>query len=518
VTPGVLRIGVDVGGTNTDAVLIDEVGTVLAWTKTPTTEEPSEGIGAALAAIAPSIEAEVATVSLGTTHALNAVLRRRELGSVAVLRLAAPATRSVPPFAGWPDELRRPIDGGSAILAGGVEVDGRTHPTDRDEIRRFLAGLDEVEGLAITGPFSLQDPSQELEAAALAREVMGEQVSISLGHEVGGLGLLERENAAILNCALGEVARRVVEGFIRALKEHEIEASPFLTQNDGTMMSVERALELPVLTIGAGPSNSVRGAAALTGLTDGLVIDVGGTSTDVGAVVNGFPRESAVGANLGGIRTNFRMPDVVSVAAGGGTIVEADGSLGVESVGARLMSDALVFGGEIPTLSDAAVAAGRARMGDPERVRGRGWPRALGEAEQRVTDAIDRMKLTRGDAPVVVVGGGSVLLPDSLPGASEILGPAHADVANAFGAAIGLVSGEAEHVADVSPSGAGGSGREGASAACIDDARSRAVAAGADPARLETVWVDEIPLAYMDRPVSRLRAKVAGPPKDPRRT
>ncbi len=305
----------------------------------------------------------------------------------------------------------------------------------------------------------------------------------------------------------------MVDGFIRARKEYEIEASPYLTQNDGTMMSVERALELPVLTIGAGPSNSVRGAAALTGLTDGLVIDVGGTSTDAGAVVNGFPRESAVGANLGGIRTNFRMPDVVSVAAGGGTIVAADGSLGLESVGAGLTTDALVFGGETPTLSDAAVGVGRARMGDPERVLGRGWPRALGEAERRVTDAIDRMKLTRGDVPVVLVGGGSVLLPDSLSGASGILRPAHADVANAVGAAIGLVSGEAEHVADMGSSGAKGSGREVAITSCIDDARSRAVAAGADPARLETVWVDEIPLAYVDRPISRIRAKVAGPPR-----
>ena len=211
------------------------------------------------------------------------------------------------------------------------------------------------------------------------------------------------------------------------------------------------------------------------------MIDVGGTSTDVGAVVNGFPRESAVGANLGGIRTNFRMPDVVSVAAGGGTIVAADGSLGLESVGARLTTDALVFGGETPTLSDAAVAVGRARMGDPERVLGRGWPRALGEAERRVTDAIDRMKLTRGDVPVVLVGGGSVLLPDSLSGASGILRPAHADVANAVGAAIGLVSGEAEHVADMGSSGAKGSGREVAITSCIDDARSRAAAAGQTP-------------------------------------
>ena len=444
-----LRIGVDVGGTNTDAVLVDEGGAVLAAVKTPTTEHPSDAIMTALAGVVPPDAGAVATVALGTTHALNALLRRRDLGRVAVLRLAAPATRSVPPFAGWPDDLRASIDAGSWIVAGGVEVDGRVHPLDPEEIARALRAADAPQAIAITGPFSLHDPSQEREAAAIARQVLGETVPVSLGHEVGGLGLLERENAAIVNAALGAVARAVIDGLTRALVDLGLRATPFLTQNDGTMMSVAHAAALPVLTIGAGPSNSIRGAAALTGLADALVIDVGGTSTDVGAIAGGFPRESSAGVDLGGVRTNFRMPDVISVATGGGTTIASDGSLGIDSVGHRLTAEALVFGGATATLSDAAVAAGRATMGEHGRLGSRTWPDALAEAEHRVTDALDRMKLARGDVPAVLVGGGSVLLPDALAGVSEVHRPDRFDVANAVGAAIGLVSGEADHVADV---------------------------------------------------------------------
>ena len=500
-----LRIGIDVGGTNTDAVLVDAAGTVLAWAKTPTTPDPAEGIDQALARVVPDDTASLRSVALGTTHALNAVLQRRDLQPVAVLRVAAPATRSVPPFAGWPTDLRRPVDAGAAIVRGGVEVDGRVHPIDADEIRLALrAAAGRAAAVAVTGTFSLQDPSQELEVAALARETL--DLPVTTGHEVGGLGLLERENAAILNAALAGVAGRVTEGFTRALAARKIVATPFLTQNDGTLMSLDMARALPVRTIGSGPANSIRGAVALTGTADALVIDVGGTSTDVGAVTAGFPRESAAGVDLGGVRTNFRMPDVISVAAGGGTVIDADGSIGTRSVGASLEREALVFGGETATLSDAAIAAGRANFGDGSRLAGRSWPQALTQAETRIADALDRMKLAAGDVAVVLVGGGSVILPERLPGASEVHRPRHADVANAVGAAIALVSGEADHVADVSTD------RQGAIEACLADARDRARRAGADPALLETVWVDEIPLAYMDVPISRIRAKVAGPP------
>src|SRR5213080_5267624 len=101
-------------------------------------------------------------------------------------------------------------------------------------------------------------------------------------------------------------------------------------------MALDYAVRHPVLTIGSGPANSIRGAAFLTGSSDALVADVGGTSTDVGVLVNGFPRESSQGVEIGGIRTNFRMPDLVTIALGGGTVVTSgpEGArIGPRSVG-----------------------------------------------------------------------------------------------------------------------------------------------------------------------------------------
>ena len=106
-----------------------------------------------------------------------------------------------------------------------------------------------------------------------------------------------------------------------ALAAHGLTAVTLFAQNDGTLMSLDQALRYPVLTIGSGPANSVRGAAFLTGAADSLVADVGGTSTDIGVLANGFPRESSYGVEIGGIRTNFRMPDLVTIALGGGTVV-----------------------------------------------------------------------------------------------------------------------------------------------------------------------------------------------------
>ena len=503
-----LRIGIDVGGTNTDAVLLGPGATLLARAKVPTTPDPTDGIQAALAEVLPERGAAIATVSLGTTHALNAILRRRGLGRVAVLRLAGPATRSVAPFAGWPSDLRAAVDGGAWILDGGVEIDGRVHPLDHAQIRRALADCGSVDGVAIVGSFSLQNPVQELEAAELVRSVLGAGVPISLGHRVGGIGLLERENAAILNASLTRIVGGVIEAFVVALAGHGIDGTPFLTQNDGTLMSLASARALPVLTIGGGASNSIRGAGVLTGLADAVVIDVGGTSTDVGAIAQGFPRESSFGVELGGVQTNFRMPDVVSVALGGGTVVGADGSLGPDSVGYLLTQQARVFGGDVLTLSDLAVAAGRVSMGDSARAHGIGRPDVLAVADRLVADALDRMKLSRDDVPVVLVGGGSAVLPATLPGASLLHRPADFDVANAIGAAVGLVSGDAEHVLDLGPDRAGGI------EAVRADASKRAVQAGADPTRLETIRIDEVPLAYTDPPMSRLRVKVAGPPRE----
>ena len=508
------RLGIDVGGTNTDAVIMDSADRVLAKAKVPGTPDITGGILTAIDSVlrAPGTDpGRITHVMLGTTHATNAVLERRKLRRIAVIRIGGPATHSIRPMFGWPRDLTDAISAGAVIVDGGIEFDGRDlAPPDTDAIARFLGGVaGRADGVAITSVFAPVSARHELLAAEVVKRELGE-IHVSLSHEVGSLGLLERENATILNGALAGIARDVTLAMQEALLARKLRPTTFFAQNDGTLMALDQALRYPVLTIGSGPANSVRGAAFLTGTADALVADVGGTSTDVGVLVNGFPRESSQGVEIGGIRTNFRMPDLVTIALGGGTVVSpaSDGvCVGPQSVGYLLEHEALVFGGATPTLTDSAVAAGRADLGDPGLVgRRRGMLRAaLSQADSMLADAIDRVKTARGDRALIAVGGGSILVPDRIPGVSEVIRPAHFDAANAVGAAIAAVSGQVDRIFHL-----GGGGRNAVLDEARDEARERAIAAGADPGTVQIVELEEIPLAYLNSPAVRVRVKAAG--------
>lgn len=509
------RIGIDVGGTNTDAVILSRDDELLAKVKSPTTPDVMTGILSALQKVlaqVPGAVSRVGHVMLGTTHATNAILERRELDRVAVVRVGGPATRSIPPLTGWPADLKEATSCGEVIVDGGVEMTGEPLvPLDEEAARAFLSSVaGEAEAVAITGVFSPVVADQEFRVAELALEEIGE-IPVSLSHEIGSLGLLERENACVLNATLGGVAKKVVEGLVRAMADNGVRAEAYLAQNDGTLMGLDYVRRYPVLTIGSGPTNSMRGATYLSGLADALVVDVGGTSTDIGVVMNRFPRESSTAVEVGGVRTNFRMPDLVSVAIGGGTVIsDADGDvrLGPRSVGYRIGTDALVFGGTTPTLTDAAVMAGRAEgIGDAGALDGHVelLRQAIELSDLLVSEAADRAKTSAKAFPLVAVGGGSILIPDSIGGISEVVRPDHYDVANAIGAAIASISGESDRVYKLGPG-----GREEARSEAIEMARDEAVRAGADPDDIEIVEVEETPLAYLTDPVVRIRAKAAG--------
>jgi hypothetical protein len=312
------RLGIDVGGTNTDAVIMDAADRVVAKAKVPCTPDITGGIMAAIDTVlqAPGVEPHRIThVMLGTTHATNAVLERKKLRRVAVVRLGGPATHAIRPMFEWPKDLAAAVSVGAEIVDGGIEFDGRDlSPLDTDALARFLGRVGgSAQGVVITSVFAPVSARQELQAAEIVKRELGD-VHISLSHEIGSLGLLERENATILNGALAGVANDVADAMRHALAAHHLQPATFFAQNDGTLMGLDHVLRYPVLTIGSGPANSVRGAAFLTSTADSLVVDVGGTSTDVGVLVNGFPRESSQGVEIGGVRTNFRMPDLVTIA------------------------------------------------------------------------------------------------------------------------------------------------------------------------------------------------------------
>jgi N-methylhydantoinase A/oxoprolinase/acetone carboxylase beta subunit len=505
------RIGIDVGGTNTDAVLLDE-GCVVHAIKTPTTQDVTTGIVDALDRLGRHPElarGPIDGVVIGTTHFVNAVVQRRGLAKIAAIRIGLPAGASLPPFCDWPADLADLVRGEVFMLEGGHEYDGRElMPLDEAGMRQAARRIRDggIRAVAIAAIFSPLDPAHEERAAAILAEECPE-IATTVSHRLGRIGLLERENAALLNAALADLARTTIEGFRAAIAASGIAAPLFLTQNDGTVMSAEAAMALPVMSFASGATNSMRGAAFLSGVEDAMVVDVGGTSSDVGQLRHGFPREANSVVEIGEVRTLFRMPDLLSIGLGGGSIVErAPLAIGPQSVGYRLTREALVFGGDTLTATDIAVAAGVADIGDRARVAEipTDFARAvLDRARTRLEDAIDRMKTEAGDSALIAVGGGAFLVPDRLAGVSRVIRVPHGDCANAVGAAIAQISGETDQVyRDL--------GRGEAIAAAEAQAKERAVAAGADPATLQTVDVEDIPIAYLPGNSLRVRVRVAG--------
>ena len=504
------RIGIDVGGTNTDAVLIADEKVVHS-VKRPTTADVTSGILDALKALRANHAAAVPVdaVVIGTTHFINAVVQRRSLQKVAAIRIGMPASASLPPFCDWPNDLASLVGGEVFMLEGGHDYDGRPFmPLDIAGLKAAARKIRDkgLRSVAVCSSFSPLDPSCETAARDILAEICPD-AAVTLSHDLGRIGLLERENAALLNAALNDLAVTTVAAFRRAIADSGIDAPLFLTQNDGTVMQAEIATAFPVMSFASGATNSMRGAAHLSGLDDAMVVDVGGTTSDIGQLRHGFPREANAVVEVGGVRTLFRMPDLLSIGLGGGSHVEIDPvRVGPLSVGYRLTSEALVFGGTHLTATDIAVAAGLVDVGDrsqvaelPKRV----IDAALADAQRKLEENVDRMKTEAGDVPLLAVGGGAFLVPNRLPGISEIVRVPHGDCANAVGAAIAQVSGEADQVfRDLS--------REDAIAAARRIAEERAVQAGAARHSLKTVDVEDMPIAYLPGNALRVRVRVAG--------
>ena len=510
------RLGIDVGGTNTDAVILDLSDRPVGKAKTPTTEDVTGGILKALDIVLDNSGVkpdDITHAMLGTTHCTNAIVERERLSEIGIVRLAAPATLAIRPLTAWPKDLKERLGRFSYVVGGGHEFDGREiAPLDEAAVRQIAQELKgRVSAVAVSGAFSPVNAEHERRAAEILREELGDDIPLSLSHEIGSLGLLERENATVLNAAVVEVAKRAAGAFSSALRDKGIRARLYFTQNDGTLMGLEYAIRYPIRTVASGPANSIRGGAYLSGLSEAIVIDVGGTTADLGVLTKGFPRESAVAVEIGGVRTNFRMPDLISLGLGGGSIVgRIDGrmAVGPQSVGFRLTERALVFGGDTLTMTDIAVARGMIALGDAAAVRGTpaaDVQEAFSVAIAMVEQAIDRMKTSAEPMPVVAVGGGSILLPESLAGASEVVRPENFEVANAIGAAIAQVSGEIDRVYSLE-----GRTREDVIEEAKESARQEAVKAGAKADSIEIVEVDEIPLAYLPSNAIRLRCKAAG--------
>lgn len=512
------KLGIDVGGTNTDAVLVDENRNVVSDIKYPTSSDVYEGIVGAMrevlnvSGIDPS---EIRQAMLGTTQCTNAIVERKNLAPIGILRIGAPATTGIRPMVDWAEDIQS-IAVGNKIIGGGSEYDGKElAPFDVEGAKQFFVDMKNkgVKSIAISSVFSTVRNDHELEAAKLCREVMGEDVHVSVSSEIGSMGLIERENATILNAALWQVAERFADGFAKSLQDEGIvNADVYLSQNDGTLMTMDHARKYPILTVACGPTNSIRGASYLSNLSDAVVVDVGGTTTDLGVIQNGFPRESSVAVTIGGVRTNFRMPDVISIGLGGGSIVRVtpDGevTVGPDSVGYDITNKALVFGGDVITATDVAVRLGMVELGDAslaDSIPLEVAKKAMSEIRNLIEDSVDAMKVSNADVELVLVGGGSIILPDKIAGASKVVKPAHFGCANAIGSAISKVSGTFEKLMNYEEL-----PREESLEKAKNEAIELAVEAGAVRDTVEIIEVEDVPLSYYPGNTNRVKVKASG--------
>lgn len=509
-----MRLGVDVGGTNTDAVLMDG-SQVQSWHKSFTTEDISTGIFSAIRSVL--TEADISAdlidgVMIGTTHFANAIIKREGLENVAIIRIALPATRGLPPLTDWPGDLKALIGDHAYLIRGGYQFDGRLNSKlDEVELRDAVHDIKRrgLRSIAVSSLFSPVNNEMELRAEEIIKNELPD-VSVTLSHQIGRLGLLERENATIMNASLTSISGKVVNSIRTALFNLNISAPFYISQNDGTLMDAEAVEKYPVLTILSGPTNSMRGAAYLSGRKNAVVADIGGTTTEIGLLVNGFPRESSLTVDVGKVRTNFRMPDILILGLGGGSLVRKSKpvTVGPDSVGYRITKDALVFGGNELTATDISVAAGHVAIGNLQYISGLEKEivnAAVKEIRRMIETGIDRIKTRPEPIPLVLVGGGSILAPRKLSGVSEIIVPEHASVANAVGASIAQIGGEVEHVYLYSQL-----GREQALAQARSGAIQNAISMGADPSTTNVVDLEEIPLAYVPGGAVRVRAKATG--------
>lgn len=522
ITPKPIYVaGVDCGGTNTDCAILlqDPSPRVVASSKTPTTADPKDGIltvlqeTCKLAGLQPK---DLSSIVIGTTQFLNAVLSvdSNRLKPVGILRLGSPYTAECPPFCDFPDKLRKVVEGPWAICKGGLQISGLPiGDVDEEEIRvqcRRFKDLG-IQALAIVGVYSPLDKpgsSQEERVASIIAEEMPGVIAVC-SREVGQVGFLEREGATVLNASISHFAKITVASFKAAIKAIGSDAQLFLTRNDGTLCSVEEAARLPVRTFSSGSTNSLRGAALLAELDSDedilgssgngqiIVCDIGGTSSDVGVLLkSGFPRPAAAFVEIAGLRTNFSMPDIQSIGLGGGSIIRRDGdkvTVGPDSVGYRLLTEGLTFGGSIATATDVAVAAGADIGSKVEAARAYFDTHTLEPAKldikRRLEATFNRMRTSPEPATLILVGGGSVIAPDEFEGIGRVIKPRLAGCANAIGAACARVSATIDTIVSVPP---GGWQRtfEEIKAKVIEET----IAAGGKPETVELVEADNLPI------------------------
>ena len=309
-----LGLGFDTGGTYTDAVIMDlDSGEILERSKSLTTRSDlSIGIKGAIAEFDKDLLSKVVTVCLSSTLATNSIVEGKgcRVGLVLIgsqITVSANVDYSI-------------MINGSHTATGKVD-----EPLDVEAARKFLTSIKgKVDCIAVTGFMSVRNPEHEQEIAALAKEILN--VPVVCGYELSsGLGFNERTITCVMNARLIPVIEELIHSVNKVLGEFGIDAPLMIVKGDGSVMSEEMAKIRPVETILSGPASSINGARKLSGKDNAIVVDIGGTTTDIGIVRDGKPRLDPEGALIGGYRTRVMAAEITTAGMGGDSRIIVNG-------------------------------------------------------------------------------------------------------------------------------------------------------------------------------------------------
>ena len=295
-------IGIDTGGTYTDAVLFDEAHGVRAKAKSLTTRaDLSIGIGAVLDAVLAEggvAAAEIGMVAVSTTLATNSIVEGLGTRVCLVAIGFEPADLE---RAGLREAVKNDV---VVLLNGGHDSFGdEVAPLDPAPLQRWIAeNADAVGAFAVASRFSMANPDHEDRARALIEEAAGKPVTCS--HDLTAkLNGPKRALTSVLNARLIGIIHHLIDATAALLEARAIRAPLMIVKGDGSLLSLAEARKRPIETILSGPAASIVGASYLTGARDAMVSDIGGTTTDIGLLKDGRPRLGPNGATVAGLST-----------------------------------------------------------------------------------------------------------------------------------------------------------------------------------------------------------------------
>lgn len=504
-------LGIDIGGTHVDIVAIDTNESIIAFHKEPVSEHIENCILRAIKQLLnKGIQAKhCKAIHLGTTLGINSLLELKSLYRVGVLRIAGHHP-DLPPAFNWPIEKKKNIIASFETINGGREYNknliSEFNPSEvHGAIDKLLT--QGAESIAIIGVFSPLYSNDEDRVAQIITDAGYGDLPITLSRHVGGLGFIERENNTIINATLKKVFHNHFLDLEPKLKKLDFNGEVLITQNNGTLLSLQQALQFPIKTISSGPTNSLNGACKLAKLRQAIVIDIGGTSTEIGVIEDGFPRYSSSGATIAGIPTNFMLPSLEVLALGGGSIIRRQNNsyvIGPDSVGSQLYGESQSFHGNQLTLFDV----GNVLLNQiPEN----GILPSLSktEATRIMKQVIEQLQNKVNDifiddkVVILFVGGGSQNIPDEY--LNEIhQRPLHYQVANAYGAALAEVCGTVDAIHQL------GEDRQGVIDKLEQEAINQALANGAEIKSIRIIEKRLLPFYYMDNQLTRVIITAAG--------